>query len=81
MTTNARAAPPCRHGWLPLEFQAGRKSYADYAARTGYTEWTCSLASADRLRVTKYWCPRCGRIYRVPLTEPAAEPPSKEEPS
>lgn len=72
MNNNDHSA--CNHSWLPLEFQAGRKSYADEAGETGYLDWTCSIVSADRLRVTKFWCSRCGEICKVPLTKPDRRP-------
>ena len=61
----------CRHKYLvPLEIRAGKRCFNAENQAYDYMDWTSTLVSAHRLRVTKFYCPDCGEIISVPLTKP-----------
>lgn len=57
----------CDHRHLvPIEYQAGRRCYS---GKSSYVDMTSNIINAHILRVTKFYCPSCGHIVTIDVSE------------
>jgi hypothetical protein len=52
----------CNHQWIPIEWAAGKRVYQDDKV---YKDWTSNFFNCHYLRVTKIYCPKCGKQQEV----------------
>lgn len=57
-------APICKHPNLVVfEVVSGKRVYE---ANKCFIDWTSNIVNAHQLKVSKYWCPTCGKIIDAP---------------
>ena len=53
----------CTHVMMPLEFCAGKVTWK---GERNITDWYSTIINSHKIKVTKYWCYKCGQIFETP---------------